>query len=195
MPESMERQFKAGMKGQAGAAAIGGLVRVASGPVTPLTVEQRQALVRAEQLASRLDGLFIDPLLGLFLPGLGDVGGVLLGLIPVGIAWRGGAPPRLLLAMLINLTVDLLVGYVPVVGDLLDFLVRANQRNAVLLREWQGSLEAEGSKGLGEVTPAAYTPTVLAPRWVGAALVSLMLLLVLLSGLAFYGFWSLLQLL
>ncbi|MFM7200524.1 MAG: DUF4112 domain-containing protein [Myxococcota bacterium] len=186
MPNSWERQSGTGLKRQAGVAVADALVRGAAGPVVPLSPTQRQALVSAEQLARRLDGWFIDPLVGLFLPGLGDVVGVLLGMIPVIIAWRAEAPPRLLLAMLLNLTIDLLAGYLPLVGDLLDFLVRANQRNAALLASWHG--ESSGEQAMAPFKSASP----LAPRWVGLALLGLLSLLFMLSAFAIYGAYTLL---
>src|SRR5438046_1820949 len=92
------------------------------------------ALEAAERIARLMDDFYLDPLLGLFLPWVGDVAGALLGLSPVVLAWRRGAPRGLLARMVLNLSVDLLGGSVPVVGDVWDFLFRANRRNLALLR-------------------------------------------------------------
>jgi hypothetical protein len=46
------------------------------------------ALRAAETLARWLDGRFLDPLMGLFLPGVGDLLGSALGLYPVLLAGR-----------------------------------------------------------------------------------------------------------
>jgi hypothetical protein len=80
-----------------------------------------------------LDNRFLDPLLGLLLPGAGDVLSSALGLYPVFLAWRRGAPQVLLARMLLNLAVDALGGAVPLAGDIWDFFFRAHARNLALL--------------------------------------------------------------
>ena len=50
--------------------------------------EDDRALAVAARLARWLDGRFVDPLLGLLLPGVGDLLGSALGLYPVLLAWR-----------------------------------------------------------------------------------------------------------
>ena len=47
-----------------------------------------------------------------------------------------GAPKVLLLEMAINVVLDALVGTVPVLGDLFDFVWKANQRNLQLLNSY-----------------------------------------------------------
>ena len=89
----------------------------------------------AETLARWLDDRFLDPLLGLFVPGVGDVVGSVLGLYVVGVAWRRKLPLVTIARMLLNLGVDALVGAVPIAGDLFDFAWKANRRNVRLLRE------------------------------------------------------------
>jgi uncharacterized protein DUF4112 len=96
------------------------------------------ALDAAETLARVMDRYQLDPLLGLFLPGAGDLVGAFLGLYPVVLAWRRGAPRALLARMLLNLGVDLLGGTVPVLGDVWDFFFRAHSRNLALLRARTG---------------------------------------------------------
>jgi Domain of unknown function (DUF4112) len=95
---------------------------------------RERALVAAEKVARVMDGLHLDPLLGLVLPGAGDLIGAGLGLYPVILAWRWGAPRALVARMLLNLSVDLVGGAVPVVGDVWDFFFRAHRRNLALLR-------------------------------------------------------------
>jgi hypothetical protein len=93
-----------------------------------------RALRTAESLARWLDGRFVDPLLGFLLPGLGDLLTSGLGLYPIVLAWRRGAPRALLARMLLNLAADAAGGSIPIVGDLWDFLFRAHARNHALLR-------------------------------------------------------------
>jgi hypothetical protein len=95
--------------------------------------EERRLEVAAK-LARLLDDRFLDPLLGLLLPGVGDVVGAALGLYTVYVAFRLRASKVLIARMLLNLSVDLLGGLVPVVGDIWDFFFKANRRNVDLLR-------------------------------------------------------------
>jgi len=96
--------------------------------------ERDRALEAAEAIARWMDRRYLDPLLGLFLPGVGDMLGAGLGLYPLLLAWRKGAPKALLARMLLNLSVDMLGGSVPVVGDIWDFFFKAHSRNLDLLR-------------------------------------------------------------
>ena len=93
-----------------------------------------EALEAATTLARWLDHRFVDPLLGLLLPGVGDLIGSALGLYPVLLAWRRRAPKALLARMLLNLAADAAGGAIPVLGDIWDFLFRAHARNLQLLR-------------------------------------------------------------
>lgn len=96
--------------------------------------QEDRALEAAATLARVLDDRFVDPLLGLFLPGVGDVVGAALGLYVIYVAVRLRASKVLIARMLLNLSVDLLGGLVPVLGDLWDFTFKANRRNVELLR-------------------------------------------------------------
>ncbi|HEY0947587.1 MAG TPA: DUF4112 domain-containing protein [Opitutaceae bacterium] len=74
----------------------------------------------------------LDPLLG-SLPGAGDwLGGVLSTYLLYEGA-RLGLPPRVLGRMVLNIAIEVLVGAVPVVGDLFDFAWQANVRNLQLV--------------------------------------------------------------
>lgn len=70
----------------------------------------------------------VDPLLGV-LPGAGDVisGGVSLYIVVE--AARLGVSSTTLLRMVANISVDVVAGTVPVVGDLFDAAWKANKRN------------------------------------------------------------------
>jgi hypothetical protein len=92
------------------------------------------ALEAAEKLARIMDRMHLDPLLGLVLPFAGDVIGAGLGLYPIWLAWRRGAAKALLARMLLNLSVDMLGGSIPILGDVWDFFFRAHTRNLALLR-------------------------------------------------------------
>ncbi len=89
----------------------------------------------AATLARWLDDRFLDPVLGPFVPGVGDVVGSALGLYVVVVAFRRKLPLVTVSRMLMNLGIDALVGAVPIAGDLFDFAWKANRRNVRLLRE------------------------------------------------------------
>jgi hypothetical protein len=101
---------------------------------SPRPDEDDHALGAAETLARWLDDRFLDPLLGLFLPGLGDLLGSALGLYPVLLAWKRRAPKALIARMLLNLAADAAGGAIPILGDVWDFLFKAHARNLALLR-------------------------------------------------------------
>jgi hypothetical protein len=100
--------------------------------------QEDRALVAAETLARWMDDRFLDPLLGLVLPGIGDLLGSLLGLYPVLLAARRRAPKALLARMLLNLAADAAGGAIPIVGDIWDFMFKAHARNLDLLRARSG---------------------------------------------------------
>jgi hypothetical protein len=101
-----------------------------------LIVEDSEGDIRAaETLAKWMDDRMLDPLLGFFAPGIGDVVGSALGLYVVGVAFRRKLPLVTISRMLMNLGVDALVGAVPIAGDLFDVAWKANKRNVRLLRQ------------------------------------------------------------
>ncbi len=100
-------------------------------------------LDRLDRLASLLDLRWRLPLLGWrfgldavigLVPGLGDAAGGLLSAWLILQARRLGAPNRVLAMMAGNVVLDVALGSVPVLGDLLDIGLKANRRNARLLR-------------------------------------------------------------
>jgi hypothetical protein len=92
-------------------------------------------LERVQTLARIFDRRFVDPLLGLLVPGAGDVAGSLLGLYAVALAIRRKLSPVIVARMLMNLSIDALLGAVPLIGDLFDLGFRAHERNVRLLVE------------------------------------------------------------
>jgi hypothetical protein len=89
----------------------------------------------AVRMADWLDDRYIDPLVGLILPGAGDLVFAAVGLYPILIALRRRMPAIVAARMIRNLAIDLLVGAIPVLGDLFDFVFKAHRRNANLLLE------------------------------------------------------------
>lgn len=102
--------------------------RSATAPST-LSRDERAAL----ELARWLDDRFLDPALGLVLPGVGDFLTAGLGAYIVFLGIRKRLPAPVIARMLVNLGLDALLGIVPIAGDIADFVVRANRRNAELL--------------------------------------------------------------
>src|ERR1043165_7358770 len=97
--------------------------------------ERERDLERVRTLTRVLDHYLVDPLLGLFLPGSGDLIGSLLGLYLVGLAVRRRTSPVVIARMLLNLALDAGLGFVPIIGDLADFAFKANEKNLALLSE------------------------------------------------------------
>jgi hypothetical protein len=112
-------------------------------PFGQLTREQR--LKRLEAMAKLLDVAFIVPgtkirygvdgIVGL-IPVVGDIIATGLSLWLVYEARALGAPWYITARMLGNVAFQGVVGTVPVAGDAIDVLFRANMRNARLLRRW-----------------------------------------------------------
>lgn len=116
---------------------------------------RRADLARALTIAKWTDARFVDPVLGLVLPGVGDVLGAAAGLYIVMLGARHGVPRTVLARMLFNVATDCLAGVVPVLGDLVDVVNRANLRNARLLQQHLG--DPEHSAGGAPRLPGAAT--------------------------------------
>ncbi|MDB4955447.1 MAG: hypothetical protein JWO36_3016 [Myxococcales bacterium] len=90
-------------------------------------------LARVQTLARVLDHGLVDPLIGLFAPGIGDALGSVLGLYVVVVATRRRVSPVVIARMLMNLALDMVIGVIPILGDAADFAFKANKRNVALL--------------------------------------------------------------
>lgn len=154
-----------------------------SPPSVDPRIRRARALAQLLDSALRIPGTRIrfglDPILGL-LPGLGDALAALLGGYLLWTALRSGAPWPVLLRMFANLSIDALVGAVPLAGTLFDVAFKAHQRNARLLSDWADSPQAIVRRERGRLL-----------AWV---LVLLALLLLVMATLAF-GLWALWRLL
>jgi hypothetical protein len=104
-----------------------GLVRQPPDPPHP-------HVARAEKLARWMDDRFLDPLIGLVLPGVGDLASAGVGLYIVAVAVQIGLPAIVIARMLLNLGLDALVGVVPLLGDAFDLVFKANRKNVALLK-------------------------------------------------------------
>lgn len=74
------------------------------------------------------------------IPGIGDVMDAILSLYIVWIAFQLKAPARLLLQMLGNITLNFVVGAVPILGDLIYVFRKVNLRNLHLLQTYGANL-------------------------------------------------------
>ena len=78
----------------------------------------------------------LDGIIGL-VPGVGDVIGGIASSVIIMAAWMRGVPYITVTRMVVNVGIEVLVGTIPVVGDMFDVAWRANRRNYALL---EGSL-------------------------------------------------------
>jgi uncharacterized protein DUF4112 len=76
-----------------------------------------------------------DAIIGL-IPGFGDLASAGLGLFVVWRASRMGFPRIVVARMLINTTIDMVVGFIPFLGDMFDLWFKSNARNLDIARRW-----------------------------------------------------------
>jgi Domain of unknown function (DUF4112) len=76
----------------------------------------------------------LDPLIGL-LPGIGDLIGALISMVIVVLAVRAGVPRIAIARMMLNITIDTVIGSIPVVGDAFDFAYKSNLKNLRIYEE------------------------------------------------------------
>jgi len=76
----------------------------------------------------------LDSILGL-IPGFGDTIALILALVIIAEARDQGVRNSVLARMILNVSLDWLVGLVPVVGDIFDLFYKANVRNLRLLED------------------------------------------------------------
>lgn len=77
----------------------------------------------------------LDGIIGLF-PGVGDVFGAVISSYIIAQAAALGVPKSVLLKMGWNVGLDTLLGAIPLIGDLTDFIWKANQKNIELLNQY-----------------------------------------------------------
>ena len=140
---------------QLGAALAPGVSRMPGGlrrPVVAGNVRARR-LAELDKFAWLMDrviplpligGVGLDAVLGLF-PVAGDVASLIISSVIIVRAAQLGAPPQLISRLIAIQVIDLLLGVVPVVGDLADAGYHANERSVALLREW---MDRESTPGI-----------------------------------------------
>jgi hypothetical protein len=107
--------------------------------------DRQRAKKRMDRLAWFLDSsiqlpgfnarIGIDPLIGL-IPGIGDTLGAVMSSFILSEAARLGALKSILMKMAFNIALDAFAGALPILGDLFDFVWKANQRNARIFGEY-----------------------------------------------------------
>lgn len=102
-------------------------------------------LLKAQTLANSLDTAIKVPFLPIrigfdavvgLIPGGGDL---LMFLVALRIIWLGkklGLPRALCFQMIKNSVLDLLFGFIPVIGDIVDVFFKSNQKNVRILERW-----------------------------------------------------------
>ena len=91
----------------------------------------------------------LDPLIGL-VPGLGDWLGAIISTWLVYQALRLGLPLPVLARMGLNITIEAIVGAIPLLGDLFDFAWQANHRNLKLVEaHYTPGLRPRSLRGIG----------------------------------------------
>jgi hypothetical protein len=119
-------------------------------PAAPPAVREAARLALApwaEKLVRFLDdglkipgtkfGIGVDPIVGMVIPGAGDVitGTGSIALLFVALQKR--VPTVILARMLLNIAIDTAVGVIPFVGDAFDFFFRSNRKNLAMIEKYQ----------------------------------------------------------
>lgn len=89
----------------------------------------------------------IDPLMNL-LPFIGSFSGFIAGGVMLLMAIQAGASGKVIIKMLMNILVDYIIGSIPIVGQVFDFVYKANNRNVALLERHFNEGAHQGS-GMG----------------------------------------------
>ena len=76
----------------------------------------------------------LDGILGL-IPGFGDLASGIVASYIIARAARAGVPRVALARMMTNVAIDTLIGSIPIVGDLFDFLYKSNTKNLQIYQE------------------------------------------------------------
>jgi len=109
-------------------------------------------LSRLMDTAIRIPGIGfrigLDPIIGL-IPGAGDLISTAFSTYIIFLAARFGLPREILVKMILNISLEAVVGTVPLVGDLFDAYYKSNIRNLKLLEQHLDVAEPE----LQEVVP------------------------------------------
>lgn len=107
-------------------------------------IPRHRGLREVTYLANLMDSRFripgtnfrfgLDGIIGL-IPGAGDLSMFAISSYMLWIMARNGASGYVLARMVLNVLIDALIGAIPFVGDLFDFVFKANTRNLRLMQE------------------------------------------------------------
>jgi hypothetical protein len=88
----------------------------------------------------------IDPIMSLF-PVIGDLITYLISALLIYMMYNHGASRKVVIKMMLNSTLDAVIGSVPVIGTVFDVAYRSNDRNVKLLKEhyFEGKHEGSGN--------------------------------------------------
>lgn len=109
------------------------------------TLKAPDALLKAQSLANTLDTAVKIPVIGIsvgldfligLIPGVGDATMLLVSLRIVRLGRKLGLPKPLQTQMLRNCIIDFGLGFIPLVGDVVDLFYKANQKNVRIMERW-----------------------------------------------------------
>jgi hypothetical protein len=119
-------------------------------------VKLAPAMQMVERVSRVLDSQFtipgtkikfgIDPIMSLF-PVVGDLITYLISVLLIYMMYNHGASRKVVIKMMLNSTLDAVIGSVPVIGTIFDVVYRSNDRNVKLLKEhyFEGKHEGSGN--------------------------------------------------
>ena len=103
------------------------------------------ALLKAQNIANILDTAVKIPFIGIrvgldfligLIPGIGDATMLLASLRIVHLGRELGLPRALQISMLRNSIIDFGLGFIPIIGDIVDLFYKANQKNVRIMERW-----------------------------------------------------------
>ncbi|XOV79665.1 MAG: DUF4112 domain-containing protein [Aestuariibacter sp.] len=108
-------------------------------------IKAPKELLQAQRLANITDTAVRVPVLGFkvgldfligLIPGIGDAIMVLVALRIVYLGRKIGVPKHLQKVMIRNCIIDFGLGFIPIIGDIIDIFYKANRVNVKLMETW-----------------------------------------------------------
>ena len=107
-------------------------------PNSNATIKHLDGLAKLMDSQFRIPGTTIrfgmDAIIGL-IPGVGDIGGLLVSGYMIAVLATNGASGLVLARIILNVLVDTLFGAIPILGDIFDVVFKSNQRNMRLVHQ------------------------------------------------------------
>ena len=99
----------------------------------------------ARSFVKYFDEYHLDGIIGMFVPAGGDVvtGVGSMGMLVT--ALRERVPTVILFRMILNILIGVLIGAIPILGDVFDFFWRSNKRNLNLIEKYRDGDEDPGA--------------------------------------------------